>query len=84
LKTRFTAVAERQDACLELRKNFNDRELSYVCNNAGARSRRVPRLAANLQLPQNRGSMLRSNELAGQLLATGRQQRLDVIVDEVV
>jgi len=28
--------------------------------------------------------MLRSNELAGQLLATGRQQRLDVIVDEVV
>jgi hypothetical protein len=29
--------------------------------------------------------MLRSNELAGQLLATGcQQQRLDVIVDEVV
>jgi hypothetical protein len=28
--------------------------------------------------------MLRSTELAGQLLAIGRQQRLDVIVDEVV
>jgi hypothetical protein len=30
LKLRFTTVAERQDACLELLKNFKGQELSYL------------------------------------------------------
>jgi hypothetical protein len=30
LKLRFATIAERQDACLELRKNFNGQELRYV------------------------------------------------------
>jgi hypothetical protein len=46
--------------------------------------RRVPSIGASVQLPQNVLVNARLNQLAGQLLATGRQQRLNAIVDEVV
>jgi hypothetical protein len=39
LKPRFAPVDERQDACLELRKNFSGQELRYVRNNAREVSR---------------------------------------------
>ena len=40
LKPRFTTVAERQDAFLELRKNFNGQELSYARNGRRGKRRR--------------------------------------------
>ena len=35
LKRGLTTVAERQDACLELQKNFNCQELRYIRNVGG-------------------------------------------------
>ena len=83
MKPRFTTVAERQDACPELQKNFNGQQLSYVRNNAGAAGGRVPTIGPSAQLPQNPGVKARSNKLAGQLLRPDASSA-NVIVDEVV
>jgi hypothetical protein len=85
LKPRFTTVAERQDACLELRKNFNGQESSYVRNNARAHWRRCERDLHHASRPSLvAAAKLRSNKLAEHLLASGRQQPPDVIVGEIV
>jgi hypothetical protein len=42
LKLRFTTVAERQDACLELRKNFDGQEFELRLKHCITRWRHVP------------------------------------------
>jgi hypothetical protein len=84
LKPGFGTVAEGQDACPELQKNFNGQELSYIRNigREAASKDWTNRRAARLRLRSGRRP--RSNKLAEHLQPTGRRQRPDVIVGELV
>jgi hypothetical protein len=83
LKLRFTTVAERQDACLELRKNFDGQELRSFETLRALAGGAFPSIGASAQLTQPLRPKLQSDKPAEHLFASGRQQCLHVIVCEV-